>query len=109
MKIFNLPRGCGKTIRMLYASEFNDIPILVATETRKDNLLHRAKWNNINIPTPITVSQMTRGKDKSCRDILVDDIDCVFKQMLAQYGLNMISGTITIDNEVQKWTKEPKF
>ena len=36
MKIINLGRCQGKTTRLLYASEFNNIPILVATFQQKD-------------------------------------------------------------------------
>ena len=38
MKIINLPRGQGKTTRLLYASEFNDAPILCHTHASKDYL-----------------------------------------------------------------------
>lgn len=30
MKIYNLPRGSGKTTRLLYISDYNKIPILSA-------------------------------------------------------------------------------
>ena len=102
MRIFNLARGQGKTIRMLYASEYHNAPILCATGASKKHIMDMANWKNINIPEPITVGEVTEGRirGKNFKDILVDDIDCVFKQMLNQYGLNMIGGTITIDNEV---------
>ena len=35
MKIINLGRGKGKTTRLLYASEFNDAPILCSTLNEK--------------------------------------------------------------------------
>lgn len=102
MRIFNLGRGQGKTIRMLYASEYHNAPILCATDVSKKYIMDMAKWKGINIPEPITVSEVTEGRirGKNYKDILVDDMDCVFKQMLTQYGLNMLGGTITIDKEV---------
>ena len=39
MKIINLGRGQGKTTRLLYASEFNDIPILCANHAMKEHLI----------------------------------------------------------------------
>ena len=35
MKIINLGRGQGKTTRLLYASEFNDMPILCSNSYMK--------------------------------------------------------------------------
>ena len=37
MKIINLGRGQGKTTRLLYASEFNDTPILCANMKHKED------------------------------------------------------------------------
>lgn len=42
MKIINLPRGRGKTMRLLYASEFNYIPILCSTNAEKIHLIEQA-------------------------------------------------------------------
>lgn len=102
MRIFSLSRGAGKTIRMLYASEYNNVPILCATGASKKYIMDMAKWKNINIPEPITANEVIEGRirGKNYKDILVDDMDGVFKQMLSQYGLNMLGGTITIDKEV---------
>lgn len=98
MRIFNLTRGAGKTIRMLYASEYHNAPILCATGASKKYIMDMAKWKSINIPEPIITSEVTEGRirGKNYKDILVDDMDCVFQQMLNQYGLNMLGGTITI-------------
>ena len=102
MKIFNLSRGAGKTMRMLYASEYHNVPILCATSASKKYIMDMAKWKSINIPEPIIVSEVTDGRirGKKIKDILVDDMESVFRQMLAPYALNMIGGTITIDKEV---------
>lgn len=101
MKIFNLERGEGKTMRMLYASEFNNIPILCHTEHTKKHIIYMAKQYDINIPEPITVYDLIENKirGKHYNYIIVDDIDYVLKALLAKYGLNMMGGTITIDKE----------
>ena len=102
MRIFNLARGQGKTIRMLYASEYHNAPIVVSRQETKQHIMDMAKWKGINIPEPITVDEMSAGriKGKNYKDVLVDNMDTVLNRMLAQYGLSMIGGTITIDNEV---------
>ena len=102
MRIFNLARGQGKTIRMLYASEYHNAPIVVSHHATKQYIMDMAKWKGVNIPEPITVDEMSasRIKGKNYKDVLVDDMETVLSQMLAQYGLSMIGGTTTIDKEV---------
>jgi type III secretion system FlhB-like substrate exporter len=103
MKIFNLSRGCGKTIRMLYASEYHNAPILCATGKSKQHIMDMAKYYSINIPEPITVADIVcdKANGKNVNEVLVDDMDCVFGQLLSHLGLNMIGGTITIDKGVK--------
>ena len=43
MKIWNRPRGSGKTIRMLYASEYTGKNILVSTKQRAEQLEFEAR------------------------------------------------------------------
>lgn len=103
MKIFNLPRGKGKTMRMLYASEYHNAPILCCDEANKKRIMDMAHWLDINIPEPITAHDITNYKTrgKHINDIVVDDMDCVFRALLSsEYHLNMVAGTITIDKEV---------
>lgn len=101
MKIFNLPRGTGKTKRMLYASEYHNAHILCANATSKKHIMDMAHWLDINIPEPITIQDMANHKSKyqGHRDILVDEMDYVLQSILAPYGLNILSATITIDEE----------
>ena len=75
MKIINLGRCQGKTTRLLYASEFNNIPILVATFQQKDSLVNRASILGLKIPEPIVVSELTTSRIRSSsavkKDLLV--------------------------------------
>ena len=100
MRIFNLKRGTGKTIRMLYASEYHNAPILCATGKNKQHIMDMAKWKGVNIPEPITIADVACGHTTDKSDVLVDEMDDVFYQLLSHLGLNMIGGTITIDKEV---------
>lgn len=100
MKLFNLPRGGGKTMRMLYASEYHNAPILCTTCKHKQYIVDMAKRQNINIPEPITLSDIVNNRTTNINDILVDDMDYVLSQLLSHIDLNMIGGTITIDREV---------
>lgn len=101
MKIFNLARGKNKTMRMLYASEFNNAPILCCSQQSKEQIIDMAEWFSVNIPESITVFDVINNKTrgKYIDDVVVDDMDCVLRQLLSIYGLNMIGGTVTIDRE----------
>lgn len=99
MKIFNLPRGKGKTQRMLYASEYHNVPILCANETTKKHIMDMAHWLDINIPEPLTVCDISNYKIKGQRfkGVMVDDMERVLQSILAQYSLDILGATITIE------------
>ena len=102
MKIINLPRGYGKTTRMLYASEFNDAPILCVSQHHKQHLLDRAKELNLQIPEPITPSDVMGGIFKTSRgdtDILIDDAQAVLRYLLSGLGMTGNIKAITITDE----------
>ena len=103
MKIINLPRANGKTTRLLYASEFNNMPILCMSRDAKQHLLDSAKKLNLTIPEPITPSDVTTGgvfktslKDT---DILVDEVPMVLQSLLSCLGMNGDIKAITLTDE----------
>ena len=119
VKIFNLARGQGKTIRMLYASEFNNIPILCYNEQHKSNLIEQAERCGIDIPEPITVNNFIELKGarfhKVYRDkdivpqVLIDEMDSVLSLLMLQaFGTEISGGTMTIAEENAKWIKKKK-
>ena len=103
MKIINLSRGNGKTTRLLYASEFNNAPILCANEIAKQHLLDSAKRLNLEIPEPITVyNLMTKGfVNESFRymDILIDEAPMVLQHLLGCLGMGGSVKAITLTAE----------
>ena len=108
MKIINLSRQCGKTTRLLYASEFNDIPIVCATHPQKDYLKEKAKQMQLLIPEPIVVSEFTRGGIKKLdSDILIDELPMVLEVMFSNLGLNGKIKAITLsEKDNNLWEKE---
>lgn len=98
MRLFNLPRGKGKTMRILYASEYHNAPILCATEESKKYIIDTARWLDISIPEPVTVCDIGNHKlqGKGFNSVMVDDMDRVLQAFLAQYRLDILGGTITI-------------
>lgn len=101
-KVFNLPRGSGKSMRMLYASEFTLVPIL-CTNTSKDYLRDLAKRYEIKIPEPITVAEYVRNKAKYPK-VLVDEALCVLKDFLARTEiLGVTLSDEDNNNRVARW------
>ena len=91
MKIINLGRGQGKTIRLLYASEWQDIPILCATYTQKQHLIDTAKRFGLNIPEPIVASEIATSEIITSKaidkDLLVDEAPLVLQNLLKSMGM----------------------
>lgn len=102
MKIFNLPRAGGKTTRMLYASEFQQIPILCKDQNYKSFLQDKAKFLGINIPEPITVREfLDKPRSLSAHEILIDEALMVLCEIIKQIAGRMpinIAG-ITLSDE----------
>ena len=103
MKIINLPRRCGKTIRLLYASDFNYTPILCSTFAQKDNLVMQAERLGLHIPEPIVVSEITSrrilGSPAADMDILVDEAPMVLQALLSSLGMRGDVKAITLTAE----------
>lgn len=90
MKIINLKRGHGKTTRLLYASEFNSIPILCEGRAQKKLLLDKAIQLGLSIPEPITVQELITGHLHLSK-ILIDEALSVLQCLLKSLGVDEIS------------------
>lgn len=103
MKIINLPRGRGKTTRLLYASEFNDAPIICSTHAQKQHLIDSANKLGLNIPEPVVVGEITSGKIRCGnvidKDILVDEAHWVLQALLKYLGMNGELKAVTFTTE----------
>ena len=103
MKIINLSRGNGKTTRLLYASEWNNIPILCATEAQKDYLVSQAERLGLIIPEPIFASEVTsnriRGSKAANKDILIDEAPMVLQNLLNSLGMRGEIKAITLSEK----------
>lgn len=107
MKIINLGRGQGKTLRLLYASEWNDIPILCASDKHKQHIIDMAKELRLSIPEPITVSELTyetiRAKDiLREKDMFVDEAHWVLQNMLKNMGMKGEIKAVTFTSDELK-------
>lgn len=91
MKIYNLPRGSGKTTRMLYISEYTGYPILCRNNTQKKYVTELARQNSVRIPDPITIDKM-RGRRHT--SYLIDDAEYLLQELLRM----VVDPDITIDS-----------
>jgi hypothetical protein len=103
MKIINLGRGQGKTTRLLYASEFQNVPILCRDYNAKRNLLYRAQELGLNIPEPIAVSDLTNNTIKTSdlkdKNIFVDEAHWVLQSLLNSMGMRGEIQAITLSEK----------
>lgn len=95
-KIINLPRGAGKTTRMLYASEFNNVPILCRSVSAKQYLIDTASRAKIQIPTPITVDDFIKSRNRP-QDVLVDEALYVLQEFMG--GTKIMGLTLSAEAE----------
>jgi hypothetical protein len=103
MKIINLGRGQGKTTRLLYASEFQNVPILCKDWKAKRDILHRAQELGLNIPEPIAASDLThetiRSSDLANKNIFVDEVHLVLQRLLNSMGMTGEIKAITLSEK----------
>lgn len=109
MKIINLGRGQGKTLRLLYASEWNDIPILCAGDMHKQRLIDMAKELRLCIPEPITVSELLANRLKERRkieDALVDEAPMVLQTFWKSLGMTGEVKAMTLTENEDDYGKD---
>lgn len=106
MKIINLGRGQGKTTRLLYASEWQHIPILCANDMQRKLLIDRSKELGLQIPEPVTTSDIVSGKARGTKvkdkDILVDEAPMMLQSLLHALGLKGEVRAITLTSDELK-------
>ncbi len=109
MKIINLGRCQGKTTRLLYASEWNDIPILCATYLQKQYLMDMAKRLGLQIPEPIYVGEMFKENSVMDKDILIDEAPWVLQMLLKNMGMRGEVKAITLTSDELDELKNKDF
>ncbi len=110
MRIFNLPRAGGKTTRMLYASEFQQIPILCKNQKYKGFLQDKARFLGIDIPEPVTVKEfLDKPRSLSTHEILIDEalmVLCeIIKQIAGRMPVNVAGITLSDEKtgDMMRW------
>lgn len=103
MKIWNKPRGSGKTIRMLYASEYTGKNILVATKERANQLEFEAHRLHLDIPHIICVNEfLDRHITRCSQDIIVDEAFDVLEAFVVGVRPSTTISDITICSHMKE-------
>lgn len=87
-KIFNLPRGAGKTTKCMQISSDTGAAVLCHNNTGVTAVKYRAKEFHKTIPEPITVNELLTGK-KMPETLVIDEALIVLERLIAGiYDLN---------------------
>lgn len=97
MRIWNKPRGSGKTTRMLYASEYTGQNILIATKEQAHVLEFTARQLGLKIPKVFCVNDFLDRHTFCSENIIVDEMDKVLKAFITgvRPGTEISDATIT--------------
>ena len=101
MKIICKGRGKRKTTQLLYTSDTTRVPILVPTEQEKLNLIDESQRLGLNIPNPISVTDIRNQKTRVTHidKCYVDNAEYVLQRLI-----NMEIGAMTLSDEEKKET-----
>jgi hypothetical protein len=106
MRIWNKPRGTGKTMRMLYASEYTGKSIIVSTKERAHILENTTKREGLQIPKVLCVSDFINRDNFCSTDIIIDEALDVLESLITAVrpGTRISDATLTCYEGVREKT-----
>lgn len=98
MNIINIPKGTGKTDKLIEIAKEKDYPIIVATAADENNIKNKAylkygHFNGIKVFTVHDFMYNTNGLFTRDTKVLVDDVD---KVLQAFVGFEIDTATCSI-------------
>lgn len=104
MKIYNIPRGKGKTTLLAkMAASSENAAIITGTHSGKLEMCRKLSQVNAD-PNKVTVydvKQLDSLREQRFDKILIDDIDIVLHLLLAEKGIGANIGTISATTPVE--------
>lgn len=82
-------RGTGKSYELIKKSNEGQIPILVSTKEQARFISLKARSLDIDIPQPITVSELPTRKGSGIDKLLVDNAESVLRAITGFHIVNM--------------------
>lgn len=97
MRIWNKPRGSGKTTRMLYASEYTGNNILTDTIEHATMLENKAKQLGLKIPKVLCVRDYLDRVTPCSENIIIDEAIYVLDLLIkgVRPGIKVSDATLT--------------
>ncbi|MEX3713366.1 hypothetical protein ABFV99_13260 [Cytobacillus horneckiae] len=95
MKIIGGRRGCGKTTELIKKSHENWTYIICADKNRQRYIADAAREMDLDIPHPITISELPLSSPKIGR-VLVDDIEDVIGKIIGK-PIELASTSFTLE------------
>jgi hypothetical protein len=94
-----LPRGCGKTTKLIDISEKTGTYILVANMNRQRQVADMAREQSKMIPFPVTLEDFlrTRFRGSFINHILIDDAEDVLAQLFGHIQIDALTITAPKD------------
>ena len=94
MKVFNLPRGSGKTFRLILVSGVTGYPIITHCTAAADNIKRQADSMGIEIPDPISIHRLSEHSNVRQR-VLVDEVMLCIQALFDKFGCDVQAVTMT--------------
>lgn len=82
MKIIRAGRGQGKTTELIKKSNEEWKYIICADRKRVNNIVNMAKKMGLDIPYPITISELSLSKGQKMDGVLIDDIEDILQYLI---------------------------
>lgn len=86
---YNLPRGSGKSTRMMYLSEHYQAPIICHSDSHKEYIMWQARTFGIDIPEPISLDELfsdtfsdTKKSLNNLDQIIIDESSILLGQII---------------------------
>lgn len=82
MKIIRAGRGQGKTTELIKKSNEEWKHIICADRKRVKNIVKMAEKMGLDIPYPITISELPLSKGQKMDGVLIDDIEDILQYLI---------------------------
>ena len=84
MKIISAGRRQGKTTELIKKSNKEWKYIICANKRRVNNIVKTADEMGLNIPYPITISELPLSKGQKMDGVLIDDIEDILQYLIGK-------------------------
>ena len=99
MKWYNMKRGSGKTKKLIELSGETGATIVTLTNVSSKYTMQLAKELGIDIPKPITYTDLLNDRTLRTNGVLFDEIQLYFDKLLSRYNVIAVTSTLELDGD----------